>query len=135
MARFKPKKIDYMDMTIPFDSIKMPKAKKEQEKFVKRFEAEFGEDYRLSPWIDPCGAVDEDGTHIFKHGSLEEKLERIHMRKYLIKRLERAVRNDDEEEINFYNSFRDLPALPGSDNGWNATVLDKTHKRRMNSDE
>lgn len=118
MPRRKPKHINYMDMKIPFNQFRVPKAKEEQKKLVERFDTEFNGRYELSPWIDP--AYDEkNGSKIYEEDSFEEKLRRLEVREYMILRLKKAKRNNNQEEIEFCNSFRELPALPGSDDGWN----------------
>ena len=125
MPRKKPKKIDYMDMKIPFEQFHVPKAKEEQRKLVKRFDAEFNGEYELSPWIDPAYNERNDGSPLYDPGSFEEKLARLNLRERMIKRLLKAERNNNLEEIEFCNSLRELPALPGSDNGWNVKPAEK----------
>ena len=121
MSKRKPLKINYMDMKIPFNNFRIPKARSEQQKLVDRFEAEFGKDYRLNPWVDPCFDVNMKCQPIFVHNSLEEKIERIKKRAKLIHGLQKAIESNNERAIAMYNSLRDFPILPGSDNGWNIT--------------
>lgn len=135
MPRRKPKHINYMDMKIPFNQFRVPKAKEEQRKMIERFDKEFNGRYELNPWIDPSYNEHNDGSPFYKHGSFEEKLAILHRREYMILRLKKAERNNDLEEIEYCNSFRELPALPGSDDGWNvipaSDEFNKEYQRRF----
>ena len=59
---------------------------------------------------------------LYQPGSFEEKIERLKVRERMIQRLKTAERNNDIEEIETCNSVRELPPLPGSDDGWNVKV-------------
>ena len=120
MPRRKPKKINYMDMKIPLENFRIPKAKSEQIKLIQRFETEFGEKYELDPWIDPSYDVDRHTLKsLYVYNSIEEKIERIKVRNLCVNGLRDAIKKGDKKLINHYNSLRDFPILPGSDNGWN----------------
>ena len=108
-----------MDMKIPFNQFRVPKAKEEQRKLIERFDKEYNGRYKLSLWIDPSCNENNDSSPVYKPGSFEENLARLKLRERMIVRLRKAERNNDLEEIEFCNSFRELPALPGSDDGWN----------------
>jgi hypothetical protein len=139
MPRKVPKKINYMDMKIPFSSFRVPKAKEEQRKLIERFDAEFNGRYELNPWIDPSYDMNLDGSPVYVENSFEEKLRRLKRREYMILRLKRAERNNDQHEIDFCNSFRDLPPLPGSDNGWNviptSDKLNEEYRKKLDENE
>jgi hypothetical protein len=55
---------DYMDMNIPFKDLPLPKTDTEKQMLIERYLKEYGEDYRLSPWVDPSEDVDLDGNDI-----------------------------------------------------------------------
>ena len=130
MPRKKAKHINYMDMKIPFDSLPIPKARKEQEKFVERFGKEFGANYRLHPFIAPCTAINEDGSSVYAHNSLEEKMRRILTRRRVVKKLHKALAENDIKTIEQCNALRALPPLPSSDDGWNITIKEETDRKR-----
>lgn len=122
----KPKKINYMDMKIPFETFRIPKAKSEQLKLINRFEAEFGKEYSLNEWIDPCYDIDPRTLKsVYIHDSIEEKIERIRRRNNAVIGLRNAISNNDKEKITQYNELRELPPLPESDNGWNVLPAEK----------
>jgi hypothetical protein len=55
---------DYMDMNIPFKDLPLPKTDTEKKMLIERYLKEYGEDYMLSPWVDPSEDVDLDGNDI-----------------------------------------------------------------------
>ena len=55
---------DYMDMNIPFKDLPLPKTDTEKKMLIERYLKEYGEDYKLSPWVDPSEDVDLDGNDI-----------------------------------------------------------------------
>jgi hypothetical protein len=55
---------DYMDMNIPFKDLPLPKTDTEKKMLIERYLKEYGEDYRLSPWVDPSEDLDLDGNEI-----------------------------------------------------------------------
>jgi hypothetical protein len=126
MPRKIPKHINYMDMKIPFETLRTPKAKTEQEKLIKRFETEFGTPYLLDPLIDPCEDIDLNGFPIYKDGSIEEKIERIKRRNYWVKKLSKAIDIDNHHDLVMCNRFRKLPYSPKNDNGWNIAYKEET---------
>ena len=128
MPRRKPKKINYMDMKIPLEEFRIPIAKKEQIKLIKRFETEFGDDYRLDPWIDPCLDIDRHTLKsVYVHDSIEEKIERIKRRNKAVAGFRKALEKGDMKLAKKYNSLRDGIGLhlPGGDNGFNMTPGNK----------
>lgn len=124
MSKRKPLKINYMDMKIPFNNFRIPKAKSEQLKLIERFEFEFGENYRLDELLDPIADIEDNGKPTYAYGSIEEKIERIRRRNDCVKGLAKAISENDVKKIKMYNFLRNLPALPGSDDGWNVAYED-----------
>jgi hypothetical protein len=55
---------DYMDMNIPFKDLPLPKTDTEKKMLIERYLKDYGEDYRLSPWVDPSEDLDSDGNEI-----------------------------------------------------------------------
>lgn len=133
MPRIKPKKINYMDMKIPFENFRIPKARSEQLKLIERFETEFGKEYRLDPLIDPCEDYD-NSDYVYTHDSIEEKIERIKRRNDCVRGLAKAISENDEKKIKMYNFLRNLPVVDGSDNGWNVIYKD-IKERNDNNDQ
>ena len=46
------KKVDYLDMSIPFDDLPMPKSKSDWKMYKKRHKKEFVEPYEFMKWYD-----------------------------------------------------------------------------------
>ena len=55
---------DYMDMNIPFKDLPLPKTDTEKKMLIERYLKEYGEDYMLSPWVDPSEDIDDDGNDV-----------------------------------------------------------------------
>jgi hypothetical protein len=127
MPRKIPKKINYMDMKIPFDLLPIPKARKEQAKLIERFDLEFGEDYMLDFMIDPSEdyKVFEPGCPPMFDNELDLKVERIKRRKYFKTAWKKAIESNDADWINRHQELRVSPDLPCSDDGWNVSVINK----------
>ena len=117
---------------IKFDELPFPDEKDEKavDRYIKAFEDEFGEDYRLSDWIDPSNdwEEDEDG----KLGAIDyeprvEKLERIKRRRELKRRYKKAKKENDLELIESYDMLRN--EFDKKDDGWNHTAYLKTRRK------
>ncbi len=137
MPRRMPHKINYMDMQIPFDQFKIHMSKESRAKLAERFEAEFGE-YELDPWIDPMNEMDMRAHYIYEPNSLELKIERIRVRREMKFGLAKAMAENDTKMIEFYNSLRELPPLPESEDGWNIIPamesMDEVYRRRIQNE-
>ena len=53
-----------MDMNIPFKKLPLPKTDIEKKMLIERYLKEYGEDYRLSPWVDPSEDINPDGSSV-----------------------------------------------------------------------
>ena len=98
--------------------------------YIEKFEEEFGEDYRLSNWVDPSNdwEENEDGTlSVINYDPVYEKMERIKRRKELKDTYSKAIAENNRK---VKNSLDDLRYSDNEeDDEWNMTAyLDKTHR-------
>ena len=116
-----------------FDDLPFPDEndKEAVKEYIKAFEEEFGEDYRLSNWVDPSNdwEENEDGSlSVIDYDPVYEKLERIKRRKELKDSYSKAIA---ENNLAVKNGLDDLryPDNEEEDDEWNMTAyLDKTHR-------
>ena len=104
-----------MDMKIPLESFRIPKARSEQLKLIERFETEFGTPYFLDPLIDPSEDINGNGFPIYEPDSIDEKLERIKRRNFWVKKL----KDNDPKTVKWCKMLRRHPFSSKNDNGWN----------------
>ena len=102
MPRIKPKKINYFDMKNAIEVFRIPKAKSEQIKLIKRFEIELGDNYRLDYVLDPDYDVNTKTFEPFQYDPIERKLIRIERYIHCSIRLHKAIREKDEYNIKWY---------------------------------
>lgn len=100
-----------IEVGIKFDKLPFPDEKdvKAVDRYIKAFEDEFGENYRLSSFIDPSNdwEVTEDGTGVvIEYEPRVEKLERIKLRRELKDMYKKAIKEGNKKELEELNHLR-----------------------------